>query len=40
MKLLLVIGLTALLLIGIIGMKHALYAAIHRQEQRKSEEPS
>lgn len=40
MKLLLGIGLTVLLLIGIIVTKHTLYAAIRRQERQKSEEPS
>ncbi len=40
MKLLLGIGLTVVLLIGIIVIKHTLYAAIRRQEQQKSEEPS
>ncbi len=40
MKLLLGIGLTAMLLIGIIILKRTLYAAIRRQEQHKSEEPS
>ena len=32
--------LTAVLLVGIIGIKHILYAAIRHQEQQKSEEPS
>ena len=40
MKLLIVICLTALLLVGIIEIKHILYASIRRQEQQKSEEPS
>lgn len=40
MKLLLGIGLTAMLLIGIIILKRTLYAAIRRQERQKSEEPS
>jgi capsular polysaccharide biosynthesis protein len=40
MKLLLGIGLTVVLLISIIVIKHTLYTAIRRQEQQKSEEPS
>lgn len=40
MKLLIGICLTAVLLVGIIGIKHILYAAIRRQEQQKSEEPT
>ena len=40
MKLLLGIGLTVVLLVGIIVIKHTLYAAIRRQEQHKSEELS
>lgn len=40
MKLLIGIGLTAVLLIGIIVIKHTLFTLIHRQEQEKSEEPS
>lgn len=40
MKLLIGIGLTAVLLVGIIGIKHILYAAIRRQEQQKAMEPT
>lgn len=40
MKLLIGIGLAVVLLVGIIGIKHILYAAIRRQEQQKSEEPT
>ncbi len=40
MKLLLGIGLTALLLAAILFIKHSLYAAIRHQERKKSEEPS
>ena len=40
MKLLIGIGLTAVLLVGIIRIKHLLYTAIRRQEQQKSEEPT
>ena len=40
MKVLIGMGLTAVLLVGIIGIKHILYAAIRHQEQQKSEEPS
>ena len=40
MKLLIGIGLTVVLLAVIIRIKHYLYAAVRRQEQQKSEEPS
>lgn len=40
MKLIFGILLTAVLLIGVLAIKHMLYASIRRQEQQKSEEPS
>ncbi len=40
MKLLLCIVMTAVLLVGIIALKHTLYAFIRQQKKQKSEEPS